>query len=61
MPKVLRVGITDEEWEELKPLLTRYGELSFIMRRAIRAYIKDKREKEDVRGDSGKGRGIKQT
>jgi hypothetical protein len=37
--KVLRVGITEEEWHQLQPLLTHHGELSFILRKAIRDFI----------------------
>jgi hypothetical protein len=37
--KVLRVGITEEEWTQLRPLLTHHGELSFILRKAIREFI----------------------
>lgn len=59
MPKILRVEITDKEWEELQPLLTHYGEMSFILRKGIKAYIKEKREIGNV--SSGKGRGVKQT
>jgi len=59
MPKILRVEITDDEWNNLKPLLTHYGDLSYILRKGIKAFIKEKREAENVRSDSGKGRGSK--
>lgn len=59
MSKVLRVGITDEEWLELQPLLTHYGELSFILRQAIKAYIKSKREENHAPSGYSKGRGPK--
>lgn len=54
MQKVLRVGITYDEWDELESLLTHHGELSFILRKAIREYIKAKKEERDVRIDSSK-------
>ena len=58
MPKILRVEITDSEWRDLQPLLTHYGEMSFILRKAIKAFIKEKKEIGNVRGE-GKGRGAK--
>ena len=39
MVKVIRVGITEEEWEQLKPLLTHHGHLSFILRNALKDFI----------------------
>ena len=48
MVKVLRVGITEEEWHQLRPLLTHHGELSFILRNAIKDFIA--RGGKDVRG-----------
>ena len=59
MSKILRVEITDDEWNNLKPLLTHYGDLSYILRKGIKAFIKEKKETEHV--SSGKGRGAKQT
>ena len=59
MSKILRVEITDDEWNNLKPLLTHYGDCSYILRKGIKAFIKEKKETENV--SSGKGRGVKQT
>jgi len=39
MIKVLRVAISEEEWKELKPLLTHHGHLSHIVRQAVRSFI----------------------
>lgn len=36
--KTLRVDVTDEEYEELK-VNTHFGEISFILRRAIHEYL----------------------
>jgi len=60
MSKLIRTEITDDEWEELKPFLTHYGDLSFIVRNAIKAYIKSKQEVGNVGSGGSKGRGIKQ-
>jgi len=53
MVKVLRVGITESEWEQLKPLLTHHGELSFMLRNAIKDFIA-KGGDIDARGGRGK-------
>ena len=62
MGKVLRVGITDQEWEDLQPLLTHHGQLSFILREALKDFIKrSKQAKFDMQrridGDSINGGG----
>lgn len=53
MSKVIRVGITDDEWRMLEPLLTHHGHLSFILRQAIKQFI---REKGEGNGGGSKGR-----
>lgn len=53
MAKVLRVAISEEEWRELKQLLTHQGHLSHILRQAVRSFIIANRQKGD--GDEVKG------
>jgi len=53
MSKVIRVGITDEDWNELEPFLTHHGQLSYILRQAIHRYIKEARG--ETNGGGGKG------
>lgn len=45
MSKILRVEITDSEWNELKSLLSHYGECSFILRKLIKTYIREEKRK----------------
>ena len=40
--KQLRVGIENETWENLQPLLTHHGELSFMLRQAINKFIDER-------------------
>lgn len=65
MPKVLRVGITDEEWKELEPKIF-YGQISQVLRLAVKIFLLDEdalktlhKEMTSGRYQSSKGRGIK--
>lgn len=58
MAKVLRVVISDDEWRQLKSLLTHQGHLSHILRQAVRNYIiahRKKGEERDGKGGHGGG------
>ncbi len=57
--KILRVGITEDEWKRLQPFIY-YGQISHILRVAIKEYI-EKREEEGAKNEStaSKRRGSK--
>lgn len=65
--KVLRVGITDTEWDELKNYITHHGQLSFVLREAIRMFITKSKTEAQQRGElngqggGSKGRGTKKS
>ncbi len=42
--RALRVRIEDEEYEELRQCISHHGEISFILRRAVKEFIKEKRD-----------------
>ena len=59
--KVLRVGITDDEWNELKKCITHHGHISYVLRQAIKDFItiNERRTGENGQGGGSQRRGAK--
>ncbi len=62
--KVSRVAFTDDEWKEVTPFITHYGDISFLIRQATLTHVrklKAEMEMENVRSENGEGRGVIKT
>lgn len=44
--RALRVRISDAKYEQLQQSISHHGEISFILRRAVDEFIREKREAE---------------
>lgn len=42
--KALRVRLTDEEYKQLRSCITHHGEISHILRKAVKEFIAEKRK-----------------
>jgi hypothetical protein len=46
--KFLRVGVTEDEYVELQKHITHFGEISFILRKAVKEFIESHQIKPEV-------------